>query len=195
MIYPNDTISNINTQLQLYNAQHDDNANIIFYRDDNNIGALLIGSLRAIYTIIDDVVNCAKECKYNLPPNIPYLQFDYNDDHNQILHCEDIFKTIEFINAHRNNGYNVLVHCYAGISRSSSFVIAYMFSCVDKYDWLEKNKELLLKSSHKTFTELTISILKLYRPCINPNINFFTQLVKYEDILLPKTINKSFYLI
>lgn len=35
-------------------------------------------------------------------------------------------KMADFINKNRQSGKNILVHCFAGISRSSSAVLAYM---------------------------------------------------------------------
>lgn len=38
----------------------------------------------------------------------------------------DIKKGLEFISSHHNNGTNVLVHCLAGVSRSTSMVAGYL---------------------------------------------------------------------
>jgi len=52
---------------------------------------------------------------------------------------------IEFIAKHVNSGRNVLVHCFAGISRSVSAVIAYMikelgFTCSSALSHLSKRR-------------------------------------------------------
>ena len=60
---------------------------------------------------------------------------------------------------------NVFVHCYAGISRSPSFVIGY-----------------LMKYHSKTFRE-AYQMVRTKRPIINPNLNFLSQLQRYEQIL------------
>ncbi|CAD8180787.1 unnamed protein product [Paramecium pentaurelia] len=57
---------------------------------------------------------------------------------------------------------NVLVHCYAGISRSSSLIIAYLLKC-QGYTL----KEALIK-------------LKCQRPQVDPNNGFLEQLKEYE---------------
>ncbi|CAK89645.1 unnamed protein product (macronuclear) [Paramecium tetraurelia] len=60
---------------------------------------------------------------------------------------------------------NVLVHCYAGISRSSSLIIAYLLKC-QGYSL----KEALTK-------------LKCQRPQVDPNDGFLEQLKQYEEKL------------
>jgi dual specificity phosphatase 12 len=59
----------------------------------------------------------------------------------------------------------VLVHCYAGVSRSSSFVIAYMI------------KEFLL--SYDDAKEK----VKKHRPCIHPGDGFVRQLQHYAKVI------------
>ena len=52
-----------------------------------------------------------------------------NDDDSLYKHFDEI---IEFIDKHRKNKTNVFVHCYAGISRSATAVIAYLMK---KNNW------------------------------------------------------------
>ena len=68
-----------------------------------------------------------------------------------------------FINDARLTNSNVLVHCYAGISRSASIVIAYLISYL----------------SMSLIDALTL--VKQARPIICPNENFIEQLVDYEE--------------
>lgn len=67
-------------------------------------------------------------------------------------------KAIRFISEAQKNGHNILVHCAAGISRSSSVVIAYLMV---KYD--------------KTFEE-TREFVNQRRRGICPNSGFVRQL-------------------
>jgi len=73
-------------------------------------------------------------------------------------------KGIEFIE--RNRKYtSVLVHCFAGVSRSASICIAYMMK---KLGWnLEK----------------ALWHLKKCRRLINPNVGFIRKLTEYEKYL------------
>ncbi|CAF4263091.1 unnamed protein product [Adineta steineri] len=63
----------------------------------------------------------------------------------------------------------VLVHCQAGISRSSSIVLAYLIRYHN--DSLEKAYEYLLER----------------RPIAAPNYNFLIQLIRYEKELKNKS--------
>jgi protein-tyrosine phosphatase len=79
---------------------------------------------------------------------------------------EDCF---DWIHQQRLVGRNVLVHCAAGVSRSSTIVIGYLMR-TEKWD-LSK----------------TIKLVKGKRPCVSPNSGFFSQLENYERKLFGKT--------
>lgn len=104
--------------------------------------------------------------EYTVHDGIEYL-FVFIDDHeSEPIHLH--FKEcIEFIGCGPETG--VLVHCYAGISRSASIVIAY------------------LKSTGRDYFE-AFRITKEKRPCINPNDGFLKQLEDYF-ILIEKSSN------
>ncbi|CAD8147554.1 unnamed protein product [Paramecium pentaurelia] len=68
---------------------------------------------------------------------------------------------------------NVLVHCYAGISRSSSLIIAYLI----KYAGLSL-KEAIIK-------------LKSQRPQVDPNDGFMDQLKQFEEKVKNQKLCKS----
>ncbi|CAD8054425.1 unnamed protein product [Paramecium primaurelia] len=68
---------------------------------------------------------------------------------------------------------NVLVHCYAGISRSSSLIIAYLI----KYAGLSL-KEAIIK-------------LKNQRPQVDPNDGFMDQLKQFEEKVKNQKLCKS----
>lgn len=59
----------------------------------------------------------------------------------------------------------ILVHCHRGISRSASFVIAYM-----------------MKKNDFTRDE-ALAYIQAIRPIVQPNNNFFSQLATYETLL------------
>ncbi|CAD8096556.1 unnamed protein product [Paramecium sonneborni] len=68
---------------------------------------------------------------------------------------------------------NVLVHCYAGISRSSSLIIAYLLKC----------QGYSLKEA--------INKIKSQRPQVDPNDGFLEQLKEYEDKLKSTKTNQN----
>jgi len=88
-------------------------------------------------------------------------QFDIMDDTSQTLNFDPIVKLID-VSLERGA---VLVNCAAGISRSASFVIAY-----------------LMKMQQKNFID-ALSLVKRARPRISPNPFFMEQLVAYETTL------------
>jgi len=91
------------------------------------------------------------------PGHFKYLQLPINDAASQdlSLYFEEAIKFID-------EAEKVLVHCYAGVSRSSSMVIAYLMY---KYKW--------------TYTEAYTHVKKK-RTVINPNKGFVSQLQELE---------------
>ncbi|CAD8161251.1 unnamed protein product [Paramecium octaurelia] len=73
-------------------------------------------------------------------------------------------QAIDFIDQNRLFT-NVLVHCYAGISRSATIVIAYLM----------KSYKMTLDEAYK--------YVQQHRPIINPNPGFMKQLQQYEAYL------------
>ena len=62
----------------------------------------------------------------------------------------------------RQSGGKVLVHCFAGVSRSAAVAIAYLMTA----------DQLSLAKAY--------DIVRVARACISPNLNFMGQLQKYE---------------
>ena len=113
---------------------------------------------------ITHIVCCGDKIKNFFPDkfkyfNIPILDTDKEDIKK---YFESSYKYID--EAIRNKG-NVLVHCHAGVSRSSSFVIAY-----------------IMKSQKKRY-DIVLDIVKSKRNKINPNPGFIQQLKEYEKEL------------
>lgn len=69
----------------------------------------------------------------------------------------------DFITNAFANGGKVMVHCFAGKSRSASIVIGY-----------------LMKTQKMKFED-ALKFVGKFRPCVEPNIGFCTQLSKYQD--------------
>ena len=95
------------------------------------------------------------------PNDFKYLQLPLNDFPSQDL-TPFFHDAVKFI----DEADRVLVHCAAGISRSSSMVIAYL---------MIKNK-----TSYKD----TYSMVKGKRPIICPNKGFVAQLMQLEKFLI-----------
>ena len=114
---------------------------------------------------INYILNCAIEChNYNLPKNVKELHLKVIDiDTFEILYYFDIAN--EFINKCKLMGGICLVHCKLGVSRSTTFVIAY-----------------LMKYANLT-TDEAFEFVKNKRSSIKPNDGFMRQLRMYEQIL------------
>jgi len=113
---------------------------------------------------VTHIINCAIEIRNFYPDDFQYLNLHLQDweDQQIAVHFE---KAYQFIEDARNKNGKVLVHCMAGVSRSSTITISYVM----------KFKNMNLKES--------FSFTKQKRACIYPNTGFLHQLIKYEQTL------------
>eukprot|EP00732_Lithocolla_globosa_P002209 Lithocolla_globosa_v1_NODE_1383_length_2618_cov_3.822083.p2 type:complete len:249 gc:universal NODE_1383_length_2618_cov_3.822083:1651-2397(+) len=113
---------------------------------------------------ISAVLNTAIQCDNPFEKELEYLKFFYHDDERQKM---DWDKGVDFITKCVQNNNAVYVHCIQGISRSASFVIAYLM----------KTNQLTLKQA--------LNEVRAKRSIINPNRGFLFQLLEYEALLFP----------
>ena len=111
---------------------------------------------------INYILNVASDCKNTvLPENIKELHLKVKDEE-----TFDIFDYFEkgnaFINKVRSKGGVILIHCKFGISRSPTFVIAYLI----KY--------------FRFTVQTALIFLRKRRPQVKPNDGFIEFLNKYE---------------
>ena len=104
----------------------------------------------------------------NFPDTFKYFSLDIEDYGNQNI-SKHFSTSYDFIDEAINNKGKVLVHCAAGISRSSSILIAYL---------MKKNKVKF---------DFALSFVKEKRKIVCPNTGFTKQLKFYE-----KELEKSF---
>ncbi|KDR80051.1 hypothetical protein GALMADRAFT_1177087 [Galerina marginata CBS 339.88] len=83
------------------------------------------------------------------------IQLDDTEDADVLTH---LLPAIHFIQAELDKGRGVLVHCQAGVSRSSTIVAAY------------------LMHSRKIDPQAALELIKKARPFIDPNQGFLQQL-------------------
>jgi len=114
---------------------------------------------------INYILNCAIEChNKNLPKNIKELHLKIKDVENfDLINYFD--EANEFINKCKLEGGTLLVHCKLGVSRSASFVIAYLI----------ENNNLSVEEA--------LDFVKQKRNQIKPNEGFIIQLKKYERLI------------
>lgn len=107
---------------------------------------------------ITHILNCAIEHPNYFPNDFIYHNIPMYDDVTENL-LQFIEQGCEFIDKSKK----VYVHCHAGISRSSSIVIAY-----------------LMKRYSKRFKKI-LKYVQNIRSVVNPNQGFQIQLECYED--------------
>jgi len=111
------------------------------------------------------VVNAAKQCRDLFPDKFVYQHVPIDDFEDQDIkqHFES---TLSFI---KNAQGRVLVHCVAGISRSSAICIAYL---MESESWPLKQ---------------ALDHVKQCRDIIQPNDGFMLQLIAFEEQLFGRT--------
>lgn len=113
---------------------------------------------------INTVLNCTKDIPNFFEPDKTYMRVPINDAFEDIY---DYFApTFEFIDSAVQQGKPILVHCFAGISRSVTMVVAY----------------LIVKKRMTLDSALQFVISK--RSCACPNLFFIHTLKKLEQRLL-----------
>ncbi len=113
---------------------------------------------------ITHILNCAKEIECIFRGEFNYSHIQLNDDPNtRVSHLfDEVHKYIDKVIG--NNG-KILVHCYAGISRSATIVISY----------------IIHKKLFNSFP-IIMSYVKNIRPNVNPNAGFTNQLKEFYKL-------------
>eukprot|EP01111_Echinosteliopsis_oligospora_P015912 TRINITY_DN6451_c0_g1_i1.p1 TRINITY_DN6451_c0_g1~~TRINITY_DN6451_c0_g1_i1.p1 ORF type:complete len:169 (-),score=28.60 TRINITY_DN6451_c0_g1_i1:23-529(-) len=131
---------------------------------------LFLGSLRAGLNIdqlllykVTHILVVGTELKQHHPEDFVYKKIEVEDHMNEniFIHFQDAFS---FIDEAINSGGCVLVHCAAGISRSSTIVIGY-----------------LMTKQKRTFSQ-ALNYTQKMRPIVAPNWGFRKQLEFLEKI-------------
>ena len=94
-----------------------------------------------------------------IPSNIKYLQMKVRDSHSSLI-AALFSESIQFIDEALKSGGRVLVHCWKGVSRSATIVIAYVMR------------------SQRLQYEAALALVQARRACVEPNPGFQTQLVR-----------------
>lgn len=106
------------------------------------------------------VIGTGLTCHFPEALTYHHISLEDQDEENIAQH---FLPAIDFIDKAPDN---VLVHCYAGVSRSASLVIAYI---------MFKQRVALSEA---------VKIVKAKRSCISPNFGFMLQLKDFEKFLL-----------
>jgi dual specificity MAP kinase phosphatase len=131
------------------------------------------------------VMNVTDKCESRFEEHVKFLRLPVRDagDENILIYFD---RAIAFIEEARCLGSGVLVHCFAGISRSATIAIAYIMKH-KKWSLNESYKSVLTldrKSSNKCSLCFYYNrFVKSKRPNISPNLNFMGQLLDFEKTL------------
>lgn len=112
------------------------------------------------------VLNITSTCPNRFPEKVAYKTINIRDTWNQNI-ASYFDEAFEFINAAKNSGGKILIHCVAGISRSPTITIAY-----------------LMKTNGWTLCE-ALSFVKSKRTIVSPNLDFLVELQSFERQLFP----------
>jgi len=126
-------------------------------RNASNLQALTLLGVEAI-------LNMASECKNHFPLHFEYKSIDIFDDPDLIIDSY-LDEAASFIDRVISEGRPVLVHCYMGVSRSSTVTLVYLM----------KYRGMTLQDAYDH--------VKIRRPKVCPNSGFMAALIRYEKAL------------
>eukprot|EP01017_Pseudomicrothorax_dubius_P002044 TRINITY_DN0_c77_g1_i1.p1 TRINITY_DN0_c77_g1~~TRINITY_DN0_c77_g1_i1.p1 ORF type:complete len:235 (+),score=25.34 TRINITY_DN0_c77_g1_i1:59-763(+) len=138
-----------------------------------DMGGLFLGNMVAAQDFklmaqyqIGAVLSIAQETRISYPYSLVTAHkvvFAFDDDAFDLTrHFQEC---IDFINENRRRGVSVFVHCMAGISRSSTIVLAYLMHS-EGYSLRDAMNHCVTR-----------------RPIVKPNPGFYHQLQRYEQQL------------
>ena len=131
----------------------------------DNVYNIYLGNLQVRENMPGGVVAIVDASNHDLPlhPVLETFMVNINDDQRAVL-IPHLDRATEFIRTHLQNGH-VVVHCYAGKSRSVALTAAYLM----RYQGMT--------------LEHALAHIKHHRPCIDLNVYFHVQLMEYEKRL------------
>lgn len=118
---------------------------------------------------IKTIVNTAKEAPNYFPTDFTYYNIGFEDTGRPAIRPE-LPKLFALIEAARQRGENVLIHCMGGVSRSATFITAYVM-------W--KQHVLLVEA---------LAHVRSRRQIVNPKAGFLEQLQVYEHELFADAV-------
>ena len=116
------------------------------------------------YFDIKTIINVPKELPKICSDEFKCIKYNWDDVFFFDI-LTDLDKIVDQIHNEIIDGNSVLVHCAKGISRSASVIIAYLM----KYNKMDYDN--------------AYKYVKSLRSCIDPNIGFVEQLLKYGEKL------------
>lgn len=112
-----------------------------------------------------------------------HYEAEDEDDFDISQYFEDFYRLME-----DNKDKKVLVHCYAGVSRSATLVASYILRI--SYDNISSKKNKKLELKHLNRIDF-IEKLKKIRPVVSPNDGFIQKLKLYQRRLSDNYLEKE----
>lgn len=135
----------------------------------NNLNLLIELNINAVITV-EKSKKPLQDLDYYEKNNIEFLQIPIDDSINEnINRFFDI--SYDFIDKNISQGKNVLVHCFAGISRSSAIVINYMIK-----KFYKTSSDSTIKEPNDVLNYI-LKYVQTKRNIVNPNSGFMKQLL------------------
>jgi protein-tyrosine phosphatase len=108
-----------------------------------NYKTLLDNDIKTIVNITSEISNYYEDID-----DFTYINFKIYDTQNDSFDIDFFDNIYETIIKHQKKGNNMLIHCYAGRSRSASIVLYYLMkkkniSILEAYEYLKKKRELI----------------------------------------------------
>lgn len=142
------------------------------------------GDLSKCQTLNVDTIVTILHFKPTIPPEFNHVYFNAEDDDDfEINKYFDEF--IKIVETNEHDSKITFVHCYSGVSRSATLILAYLI-----------NKNASKNLSKRCTVKSVLASLRKKRPCVDPNNGFLSQLETYSDtkikeIALKKSLLKS----
>lgn len=142
----------------------------------NTTGKLYLGSVSSVYFLKKFDIKCVISLypiEDKLPTDVKHFFYTCDDQPNNKARMNSILDdTSEDIHEYLTRGQNVLVHCFAGISRSATVVLDYLCTHKDSsIDWT-----VIL-----TYNDL-INWIRKHRQVVRPNYGFAKLLCEKHNI-------------
>lgn len=155
---------------------------------DEILPGLFLGALSAAANVnalqkqsVDALLSVGKGFQLEPPPDFRHHVISVDDDEDEDL-LQFMQEAIDFIDDCFHKERKVLVHCFAGVSRSATMVIAYIMQKSAKGEGLQESA-----------LEHAFKHVKSRRSCVNPNPGFLRQLIAFEknDFEVPSDSYRS----
>ena len=140
-------------------------------------GKLYLGSVSALNDLdkynITFVISLFPAFNCTIPEHITQVEYSISDTPQYSQKMNTILdQTTKLIHTHLTNGCNVLVHCFAGVSRSSTVVLDYLLQHTN-----------VKQICNKEYISI-LHYIRKFRDVVTPNQGFATLLAERHNLII-----------